>query len=287
MVFGKVFSSILKAVPDRNNASTNSLQEFQAGFLQKKENGPSLTSLYSVKFTSPPIFKTFIPFGGFRIGGGGNFRLEDRNNSFLLDYMAQSVNLPSKQVTTAAVVTQGSAIKYATGVAFSQINITFQIPRSQKSRAIFERWVQLISNDADQYMDFYEDYVCPVCKIYKIERGGDSKVAAQDYVFGRGVRESGYNSLEVRQNEVTACWELRNLYPMNIGSVQLNGMDSRLMTLTVGFNFERYRFYPQGQFDWRGFLPNPDINPDAVSVKSTYSYPKQPRGDESWTDNFK
>ena len=51
MVFGKVFSAILKSVPDRNNASTNSLQEFQAGFLQKKENGPSLTSLYSVKFT--------------------------------------------------------------------------------------------------------------------------------------------------------------------------------------------------------------------------------------------
>ena len=64
-------------------------------------------------------------------------------------------------------------------------------------------------------------------------------------------------------------------------------MDSRLMTLTVGFNFERYRFFPQGQFDWRGSLPNPDINPDAVNVKSTYSYPKQPRGDESWTDNFR
>ena len=74
---------------------------------------------------------------------------------------------------------------------------------------------------------------------------------------------------------------------MNIGSVQLNGMDSRLMTLTVGFNFERYRFYPKGQFDWRGVLPNPDINPDAVSNRSTYSYPSQPRGDESWVDNFK
>ena len=282
MVFGKVFSAILKAVPTKDEASTNSLQEFQAGFLQKKENGPSLTSLYSVKFSSPPIFR-----GGVKIRDdvfsirGNNFRLEDRRNAFLLDYMAQSVNLPSKQVTTAAVVTQGSAIKYATGVAFSQINITFQMPRSQKSRAIFERWIQLISNDADQYVDFYEDYVCPVCKIYKLERGGGNRVAAQDFVFGRGVQESGYNSLSVRQNEVTACWELRNLYPMNIGSVQLNGMDSRLMTLTVGFNFERYRFYPQGQFDWKGAIPNPDINPDATAVKSTYSYPKQPSGSDS------
>ena len=86
--------------------------------------------------------------------------------------MAQSVSLPSKQVTTAAVVNQGSAIKYPTGVAFSQINITFQMPRSQRTRSIFERWIQLISSDADQYVDFYEDYCCPQVRIYKLERGG-------------------------------------------------------------------------------------------------------------------
>ena len=38
-------------------------------------------------------------------------------------------------------------------------------------------------------------------------------------------------------------WELRNVFPTNIGSVQLNNNEARVMTLTVSFNFERYRFY--------------------------------------------
>lgn len=274
MSLGRIIKDLFASIPTPTNASSNSLREFQSKMF-RGENSPSYTSLYSVRFSSSPLFMR-----------SGQYRLERDANAFLLDYMAQSINLPSKQVTTAAVVNQGSAIKYPTGVAFSQINMTFQMPRSQRTRSIFERWIQLISNDADQYVDFYEDYCCPVVRIYKLERGGGD-LAAFDFVYGRGVRDSGYDPMRVRQNDVTACWELRNLYPMNIGSVQLNGMDSRLMTLTVGFNFERYRFYPKGQFDWRGVLPNPDINPDAVANRSTYSYPSQPRGDESWVDNFK
>ena len=38
-------------------------------------------------------------------------------------------------------------------------------------------------------------------------------------------------------------WELRNVFPTNIGSIQLNNNEARVMSLTVSFNFERYRFY--------------------------------------------
>ena len=36
-------------------------------------------------------------------------------------------------------------------------------------------------------------------------------------------------------------YEIRNCYPYNIGSVQLNNDSSRAMTLTVAFLYERYR----------------------------------------------
>ena len=54
-----------------------------------------------------------------------------------------------------------------------------------------------------------------------------------------GRKEDG----KARLNQVTACYELRNVFPFNIGSAQLNNMDARIMTYTIGFNFERYRFY--------------------------------------------
>jgi hypothetical protein len=37
--------------------------------------------------------------------------------------------------------------------------------------------------------------------------------------------------------------ELRNVFPQNLGTTQLNQRDSRLSTLTVGLSYERYRFY--------------------------------------------
>ena len=36
-----------------------------------------------------------------------------------------------------------------------------------------------------------------------------------------------------------------NAFPYNLGSVQLNNDRARLMTLTIGFYYERYRFFPK------------------------------------------
>ena len=43
--------------------------------------------------------------------------------------------------------------------------------------------------------------------------------------------------------------ELRNVFPYNIGSIQLNNSAARSMTLTIGFFFERYRFFAEQDFD--------------------------------------
>ena len=64
------------------------------------------------------------------------------------------------------------------------------------------------------------------------------------------IRENGdANTLLARKYQLTACWELRNLYPYNIGSVQLNNSAAQTMTLNIGFYYERYRFYTADQFD--------------------------------------
>ena len=101
--------------------------------------------------------------------------LEKGDTANLLNYYASAINLPSKQLTTGQITTIGVPYKYATGQAFSQINITFIIPKSQLTKTIFERWVSAITGDGDQYVDYYEEYCCDTKRIYKFEKGSGTK----------------------------------------------------------------------------------------------------------------
>ena len=65
-------------------------------------------------------------------------------------------------------------------------------------------------------------------------------------------------------NKVTAMWELRNCYPYNIGSAQLNNSSSSLMTIGVSFYYERYRFYPEVRFE------EPDVRQWVEIPSSSY-----------------
>jgi len=236
------------AIPRPTSARYPSFQEFLSR-TKGKDNAPSFTNLFSVRFATPRMLATPLvlvgpqgPPSAFDVGA--NLDL-DR----LLDYYADTVNLPSKQVTTSQTPYVGSPFKYATNTAYSQISINFRMPRSQYSRNFFERWTTLMASDSEQYTRYYNDYICPRMMIYKWERGGGG-LAVSDPELIAAIRESGNaNILLARKYQLTAAWELRNLYPYNIGSVQLNNSNAQTMTMSVGFYYERYRFYTADQFD--------------------------------------
>lgn len=232
-------------IPNPQAASYNSLQRFISVFKQE-DTFVATTNLYSVHFSPPRILLPSTQFGG---GTQGNtFNPNSGELRDLLDYYAKSVNLPSKQVTTGQITDVGSAVKYATNAAFSQINITFQIPRSQYTRNFFERWISKMTNDANQYTDFYQDYCCPTLMIYKWERGGGERLPLPPEL-ARRAQQQNQRPLFARKNSLTAAWELRNVFPYNIGSIQLSSDEARVMELQVGFYYERYRFFTQDNFD--------------------------------------
>jgi len=238
------------ALPSRANpeyARYNSFQEFLAR-TKGRDNSPSFTNLYSVKFGTPRMLRAPLVL----LGPTQASRLEVNGQNdldWLLDYYADTVNLPSKQVTTSQTPYVGSPFKYATNTTYSQISIQFRLPRSQYSRNFFERWTTLMASDSEQYTRYYNDYVCPKMMIYKWERGGGG-LAVSDPELIASIRESGSaDMLLARKYQLTGCWDLRNLYPYNIGSVQLNNSNAQTMTLSVGFYYERYRFFTQDQFD--------------------------------------
>jgi len=235
------------AIPNPEAARYNSFQEFLSR-TKGRDNAPSFTNLFSVRFGTPPMMRTPLVQSG--PSRASNLQIDGTNDlDWLLDYYADSVNLPSKQVTTSQTPYVGSPFKYATNTAYSQISINFRMPRSQYTRNFFERWTTMMASDSEQYTRYYDDYVCPRMYIYKWERGGGD-IAVSDPKLIRSIRESGNaDVLLARKYQLTAAWELQNLYPYNIGSVQLNNSNANTMTLSVGFYYERYRFFTADQFD--------------------------------------
>ena len=237
------------SIPNPQGARYPSFQEFISR-TKGKDNAPSFTNLYSVRFMSPSMMRTYTPANFLGPVQTEKFDIGMSNDlEWLLDYYADTVNLPSKQITTSQTPYVGSPFKYATNTAYSQISINFRMPRSQYSRNFFERWTTMMASDSEQYTRYYDDYVCKKMMIYKWERGGGG-LAVSDPELIASIRESGNaDILLARKYQLTAAWELRNLYPYNIGSIQLNNSNAQTMTLSVGFYYERYRFYTADRFD--------------------------------------
>ena len=231
-----------------------SYQEFLA-FSKKEENHPSFTNLFSVHFAPPRILTNILGVQG----GSKSKRLNPNIGNLRdnLNYYANSVNLPSKQMTTGSFLSVGSAIKYATGTAYSQMNISFIMPRSQYIRSFFEQWTTRISADSNQYVEYYDDYVCPSLTIWKRERNMGGKVT-EDEKLASYLKDSTLPQMIARKYRVTAVWEMRNAFPFNIGSVQLNNDSARAMTLTVGMMYERYRMLVEDDFSDPGSYQVPD-----------------------------
>jgi len=222
-------------------------------YINTRGTDPSMGNLYSVVFSPPKtlLYKSDNPLYQKYQGGHANKQMMRTLNMY-----ATAVNLPSKQLTTGQIVTQGAPYKYATGTAYSQINITFMMPRDHSIRMLFEAWMNTIIADSNQYIEDYDNYVCQRLRIYKFERGFGPEAYKDPGYDGQLNKQFHRNKHFPKLNELTACFELQNVFPFNIGSAQLNNNDARLITYGVGLNFERYRFIPHNkakpQFDGYG-----------------------------------
>ncbi len=221
------------------------------GWFKNNKNAPSYSNRYSVQFTTPKIFGGMNGMEGVSYYSGKTFQLETGDNANLLNFYANNVNLPSRQVTTSSITNIGSAYNYATSSTFSQIQIDFTMPRSQVTRNIFERWIQVMSSDANQYTDYYDSYVCPSLKVFKWERGGGNKVPYTTQ-FLEKIKSLGIkleNVPQYKMDQLVGIYDMRNVFPFNIGSLTLTNESAATMNLSVGFYYERYRFYTDDKYD--------------------------------------
>lgn len=228
----------------RVTATRTRLSEFSSWF-KGNDNHPSISNRWSIQFVTPKIMRPGSYLSTFK------YDLGEQNNRNLLNFYADNVNLPSKQVTTGSITNIGSGYNYATSSTFSQISVDFIMPRSHKTRMIFERWVSLMSSDANQFTDYYDDYVCPNMYVFKWERGGGPEFEIPDYfkkiLFSLGIDEKDVT--KYKDDQLVGIYDIRNLFPYNIGSTSLTNAAASIQTFNVGFYYERYRFYGANGLD--------------------------------------
>tara|TARA_B100001250_G_C19726862_1_gene756505 strand:+ start:249 stop:1271 length:1023 start_codon:yes stop_codon:yes gene_type:complete len=271
-MLGGIFKSIARILPfpyvplpippgsrvEQSNVARShypSVSKFTS-MMKSGDHGASYSNLFSVHFKSPPMM-----YDGNKVLTN-KLRPDSGELKNLLDYYCSTLNLPSKQITTGQTVIAGAAQKYPTGSAFSQMNMSFLMPRSQETRNFFEKWMMMMAPDANQYVDYYKNYCAPEVLIFKWERGGGEPVGTDPYM-NTALRQSGDQNVNVqgkiirpwyqwKKYKLTACWRLMNVFPYNIGSIQMNNNAARTLNLTVGFMYERYRFYCDPIYDDQG-----------------------------------
>ena len=111
-----------------------------------------------------------------------------------------------------------------------------------------------MSSDANQFTDYYDDYVCPNMYIFKWERGGGPEFKIPDF-FKKILRQLGVDEKDItkyKDDQLVGIYDIRNVFPYNIGSASLTNASASLLTFNVGFYYERYRFFGADKFDDQG-----------------------------------
>ncbi len=178
---------------------------------------PSRSNLYSVFVGMPPILRD-------------NDVYEFRKWFQYVNFAADDVTVPSRNVTTSTVKDFGVQRTYATGQSVSNITISFLVTKDLFMRNVFEHWLNEMAGDQENRVGFYDHYTTNIL-IQKWEVG--SNIVYRDHKNPKA---------KSRLNRVTGVWQLFGAYPTNISTMTLNNEATSLMKMDVDFQYERYRF---------------------------------------------
>ena len=183
---------------------------------------PAKSNLFEVRIPIPPsVLLKEETFGTAR---------STVEHADAMNYLAGSVTVPGRRVTTSEVRDIGVSRKFATNTAFGDLQVEFIVTRDQYHRDFFETWMQSTASDSENRVGLYEEYTSTI-SVLKWENG--SNIVYED--------PSGkYKG--TRLNRSSAVWQMYGAFPYDMSEQTLTNGPTDLMMLNVNFFFERYRF---------------------------------------------
>tara|TARA_A200000159_G_scaffold112387_1_gene105453 strand:+ start:1202 stop:1927 length:726 start_codon:yes stop_codon:yes gene_type:complete len=204
-------------------AAPNSFRSF-TDLVAKGAWEPSRGNLYSVEVGFPGVL------GSAALNGGGTIAY-GREYYDAVNYFADQVTIPSRNLTTGDTQNFGLQRSYVTGQTPNELAISFLVTKNQWHRDFFETWMNSIAPDGENRVSFYDDYICDII-VRKWERGSNFVVKT---------KKKG-QTYQTRLNKAVGVWRFTGAYPFNLGTMTFGNSNSEIIRLDVQFKFERYRF---------------------------------------------
>lgn len=200
---------------------------------------PSRSNLYGVEIGLPGIVAADPDISG-----------NIRKHYDAINALADDVTIPGRRITTGQIRSVGAMRRFATDTSFSEMTISFLLPKSLYHRQLFEKWMNLTASDAENRVTFYNEYTSNIT-IKKWELGSP--------VVYEGRNASGQKTRS-RLNRVTGAWMLYGAFPFDMSAITLNNGPTSLIKLDISFYYERYRFDTVGD----GVMPFTNTGGDKV-----------------------
>jgi hypothetical protein len=165
---------------------------------------PARSNLYGVEIAIPPVLAA----------NDDNVRRNQRNHYDYVNALADDVTIPGRRITTGQVRSVGAMRRFATDTSFSEMSVSFLLPKDLYHRDMFEKWMNYTASDAENRVTFYSEYTTTV-RIKKWEVG--SPIVYQ----GRTNEGDLYSQ---RLNRVTGVWDLYGAFPFDMSAINVSTM---------------------------------------------------------------
>lgn len=187
---------------------------FRASF---SKGEPLKASNFEVRLVSVPNFEQTDAGGVFfsKLLGSVGIKFEEGNTAAALRYRCSNAVLPTKSLGTTTSKTYGPIRRMAYGSIHEPFSLTFILSDSMLEKELFTEWQKYITDDRKGDVKYYNDYIGQELHIVTFDRQG-------------------------RENSLFVA---REVYPVNVGDVQLGwDQQDQIATITVDF---MYRYFEE------------------------------------------
>ena len=206
--------------------SANSFRQFK-DFVTSGYKTPSKSNLFELIIPVPSCIS--LEDSSFKTNRGAQEHYDSIN------YLASSVTVPGRRVTTSEVRDIGASRKFATNTAFGDLQVEFLVTKDQYHRDFFERWMLNTAADQENRAGFYEEYTTTI-QVLKWENASNVMLDPPGQFVLK--KPSG----KTRLNRSSAVWQMYGAFPYDMSEMSFNNGPTDLVKLNVNFFFERYRF---------------------------------------------
>ena len=193
--------------------SANSFRQFK-DFVSSGYKSPSKSNLFELIIPVPLCVS--LEDNSFITNRGAQEHYDSIN------YLASSVTVPGRRVTTSEVRDIGVSRKFATNTAFGDLQVEFLVTKDQYHRDFFEQWMMNTASDQENRAGFYEEYTTTI-QVLKWENASNVMLKAPSAL--------GDDIGRTRLNRSSAVWQMYGAFPYDMSEQSFNNGPTDLVKL--------------------------------------------------------